>query len=66
MMGLEEVRDYLKQSKIATNYYVGKIDSKKDKSIGVYQLKKRNEFTRAIGDESNDRIKQKPDLPVGF
>lgn len=59
MMGLEEVREYLKQSKIATNYYVGKLDSKKDKSIGVYQLKKHNNFTKAIGDECNDRIKQK-------
>lgn len=59
MMELHEVRDYLKKANIANNYYVGKLDSKKDKSIGVYQLKKRNDYARAVGDECNDRIKQK-------
>lgn len=58
-MELGQIRDYIKTAKIADNYYIGKLDSKKDKSIGVYQLKKHNEFERAIGTEENDRIKRK-------
>lgn len=58
-MELREVRDYIKTSNVAKNYYIGKLDSKKDESIGVYQLKKHNEYERAVGEESNDRIKKK-------
>lgn len=59
MMELGHIRDYLKTANIAENYYIGKLDNKKDKSIGVYQLKKHNEYERAIGEEANDRIKKK-------
>ena len=58
-MDLGQVRDYIKTAKLAENYYIGKLDSKKDKSVGVYQLKNHNEYTRAIGEESNDSIKRK-------
>ena len=59
MMELGQIRDYIKTSNIAENYYIGKLDSKKEKSIGVYQLKKHNDYTRAVGEEGNDNIKQK-------
>ena len=58
-MELGQIRDYLKTANIAENYYIGKLDSKKEKSIGVYQLKKRNEYERAIGSIENDRVKKK-------
>lgn len=59
MVELGQVRDYIKTANIAQNYYIGKLDSKKEKSIGVYQLKKHNDYTRAVGEEGNDRIKRK-------
>lgn len=59
MLELGQVRDYIKTSQIADHYYIGKLDSKKEKSIGVYQLQKRNEYTRAIGEESNNTINYK-------
>ena len=40
MLGLADIRDWLKTLNTrADNYYIGKLDNKKDKSIGVYQLK---------------------------
>lgn len=59
MVELTQIRDYIKTANIAENYYIGKLDSKKEKSIGVYQLKKHNDFERAVGIEENDRIKHK-------
>ena len=59
MVELSQVRDYIKTANIAENYYIGKLDSKKEKSIGVYQLKKYNDYKRAVGSEENDRFKQK-------
>lgn len=58
-MELGHIRDYIKTANIAENYYIGKLDSKKEKSIGVYQLKKHNEYERAVGAEENDRIRRK-------
>jgi hypothetical protein len=59
MMELGQIRDYIKTANLAENYYIGKLDSKKEKSIGVYQLKKHNDYERAVGAEENDRIKHK-------
>lgn len=39
MLQLADIRDYIETLDIAENYYVGKLDNKKEKSIGVYQLK---------------------------
>jgi len=36
-MTLADVRDWLKTLDAAEHYYVGKLDNKKDKSLGVYQ-----------------------------
>ena len=45
ILGLADIRDWLKTLKITAddNYYIGKLNSKKDESIGVYQLKTSNE-----------------------
>lgn len=40
MLGLADIRDFFKTLNTkADNYYIGKLDSKKDKSIGIYQRK---------------------------
>ena len=36
MMNLREVKDWLKTLNIAEHYHVGKLDAKKEKSVGVY------------------------------
>ena len=37
MIYLSEIRDWLKTFDIAENYYIGTMNGRKDKSIGVYQ-----------------------------
>ena len=39
MILLSDVRNWLESLGVAENYYVGKMDNKKENSIGVYQLK---------------------------
>lgn len=39
MLFLNEIKDWLKEFNIAEHYYMGKLDNKMDKSIGVYQRK---------------------------
>lgn len=56
MLGLADVRDYIKTFKLAENYYIGKLDSKKDKSIGIYQRKTNYSPRKCIGNtETYDR-----------
>lgn len=59
MIELKDVRDFLKTSGIAEHYYIGKLNNKEDKSVGVYQYKRYNEYERAIGSVDADTIKQK-------
>lgn len=49
MITLANVRDWLKSYGIAEHYYIGKLDNKQDKSIGVYSLKRNGPPTMAIG-----------------
>lgn len=49
MITLAQVRDWLKSFNIAENYYIGKLDNKKDKSIGVYSLKSSGTPPVALG-----------------
>jgi len=44
---------------IADNFYIGKLDNKKEKSIGVYQLKTSNESNVAIGGIDNTKTMEK-------
>ena len=39
MLFLNDIKDWLKQFNYAEHYYMGKLDNKLDKSIGVYQRK---------------------------
>ncbi len=57
MIYLADVRDWLKTLISAKFYYVGKLDSKNDKSIGVYQRKNPAPPIRAIGQLASYEVK---------
>ena len=52
MITLANIRDFIKGFDFAENYYIGKLDNKKDKSIGVYSLKRSEPPVTALGGES--------------
>ena len=48
-MRLSVVRDWLKTFNIGSNFYIGKLDNKKDNSIGVYLRDRSGAQTIALG-----------------
>lgn len=52
MMTLSKIRDWLKSYNVAEHYYIGKLDNKQDKSLGVYTLKQSGSPVRAVGTKS--------------
>ena len=54
-MTTESVLNWIKTLKIANNYYCGTLNSKKDKSIGVYQLKENRARDISIGGLDNTK-----------
>lgn len=60
MLGLADVRDWIKTYRIAENYYIGKLDNKKDKSIGIYQRKTTGPPIMAIGGLETTKYDIKP------
>lgn len=57
MIYLADIRDWLKQYKLFEHYYVGKLDSKQEKSLGVYQRKNTATPVRAFSNASSYDIK---------
>ncbi|NBH61572.1 hypothetical protein D1155_07910 [Anaerotruncus sp. 80] len=55
MLTLADVRDWLKSFGFAEHYYIGKLDNKKQKSIGVYQRKETGTPRITIGGLDNTR-----------
>ncbi len=51
-MTLAHIRDWLKTFGIAEHYYIGKLDNKQDKSLGIYTLKGNGAPVTAIGTQS--------------
>lgn len=51
-MMLSDVRDYIESLGLSEHVYMGKMDSKPDKSIGVYNSKHKQEYKTAIGGPS--------------
>lgn len=49
MITLAGIRDWIKGFAIAENYYIGKLDNKQDKSIGIYQREPSGPPEIAIG-----------------
>lgn len=57
---LHEVRDWLKTLNLPIdNFYIGKMDAKKEKSLGVYAMKTARSTRRVIGGEANLTYKTK-------
>lgn len=46
---LSDVRDYIASLNLAEHVYMGKLDAKQDKSIGVYNSKHQQVYRTAIG-----------------
>lgn len=51
-MMLSDVRDYIASLGLAEHVYMGKLDAKKEKSIGVYYSKHTHAYKMAIGGPS--------------
>ena len=59
MLQLAEVRDFFKTlENKADNYYIGRLENKKDKSIGFYNLRS-DDMDIAIGGVENTKTKTK-------
>ena len=61
MLGIGDVRDYIAGLGIAdnTNVYCGKLDNKKNKSIGVYNNNKQRPVQMAVGGLNNSSYRVK-------
>lgn len=57
MIYLSDVREWLKTLIAADHYYIGKLDRKPQKAIGVYQRKAPSPPIIAVGQESSYEIK---------
>ena len=53
MMTLAEIRDWLKTFNVAENYYIGRLDNKKEKSLGVYSKPGGGSPVMALGGLAN-------------
>lgn len=53
MMTLAEIRDWLKTLNVAENYYIGRLDNKKEKSLGVYSKPGSGRPVMALGGAGN-------------
>lgn len=61
MLGIGDVRDYIAGLGIAdnNNVYCGKLDNKKDKSIGVYNINRQRPPQTAVGGLNNSSYRIK-------
>lgn len=57
MITLVNIRDFLKRFDLFEHYYIGKLDNKQDKSLGIYSLKRNDPPVTAIGGDSSYDIK---------
>ncbi|SEA06008.1 hypothetical protein SAMN04515656_10343 [Eubacterium aggregans] len=56
MLGLADIRDWIKTLDTgAENYYIGRLDAKKDKSIGVYSLNNTSAAAIALGGDETTK-----------
>lgn len=60
-LGLADIRDWIRTLNytVSENCYIGKLDNKKDKSIGIYQLKNGNQANIAVGGIDNTKTLEK-------
>lgn len=60
MLSLADVRDWIKTLKVGDDFYIGKLDAKKEKSVGVYQRQLSSSPVIPIGGLSNKKYDMKP------
>lgn len=48
-MNLADIRDWIKMLEVGENFYIGKLDNKKEKSIGIYQRRPSGRAEIALG-----------------
>lgn len=60
MIFLKDIKDWIKTIFEADHYYMGKLDNKQNKSVGVYQRKTGNPPRMCIGGEENTSYDIKP------
>jgi len=56
-MTLAGIREWLSTLEVAENYYVGRLNNKKERSLGVYNRRRSGDPVRAIGNDSTYDIK---------
>jgi len=60
MLELADIKNWLKTiDSGAENFYIGKLDNKKEKSIGVYQLRTSSPPDIAVGGQANTKTLSK-------
>lgn len=57
-MRLYEIRNWLKTLNLFEHYYIGKLDQKPDKAIGVYQLSTSGSPIMALSNKSSYNVKR--------
>ncbi|MCI6467450.1 MAG: minor capsid protein [Faecalicatena sp.] len=59
MMGLADIRDWVETLGIGKNFYIGKLDNKKEKSVGIYQRRPSGNPDIALGGMDNTKTATK-------
>lgn len=59
MLGLAEVRDWVKTLGVGEHFYIGKLDNKQKKSVGIYQRRPSGNANIALGGLDNTKTEQK-------
>ena len=60
MLYLEDIKDWIKTIYDAEHYYMGKLDNKQNKSVGIYQRKTSSSPRICIGGDKNTSYEIKP------
>lgn len=60
MLGLADVRDWIKSLGVGEHFYIGKLDNKQERSVGIYQRKTTGPPITAIGGPQNKKYDVKP------
>lgn len=59
MLALSDIKDWIKTLGIGENFYTGKLDNKKEKSIGIYQRTSYGKAEIALGGLENTKTRTK-------
>lgn len=59
MISLSGIRDWISGFDIGENFYIGKLDNNKEKSVGIYQRENYGSAEISIGGQSTTKTKVK-------